>query len=165
LVKELILSKGRVAIVDDEDFEALNQYKWSYMLTQSGLEYAIRRTRKHETEKPQARLLHRQIMNTPRHLLTDHINGNGLDNRRENLRICTPSQNNINKRKKGTTSTYKGVYFDKARGKFRSHIIVEGKSIFLGRYETELESALAYDRASVKYHGEYANNNGLLEKP
>jgi HNH endonuclease/AP2 domain len=159
-MKEIMLSQGKIAIVDDCDFEIVNKYKWTYLQTGIYGEYAYRSAIVDGKRGPM--LLHRFILGeVPKDMVIDHINGNGLDNRRENLRICTRSQNNINKRKKGTSSKYKGVYFDKARNKFRSHIIVEGKSIFLGRYETELEAALAYDKASNKYHGEFANNNNL----
>lgn len=161
-MKEIVLSQGKVAIIDDCDFERVNQFKWSYSLVQSGIEYALRNAE--VNGKRTSILLHRFILgNIPEGMVVDHKNGNGLDNRRENLRICTRSQNNINKRKKGTTSKYKGVYFEKARNKFRSHIVVESKIIFLGRYETELEAALAYDKASCTYHGEFANNNGLIK--
>jgi hypothetical protein len=161
-MREIILSKGKVALVDDEDYERVSQYKWSYSLMKVN-EYAIRGVTVSKG-KYTTQLLHRFILgDVPKNMVIDHINGNGLDNRKENLRICTQSQNNINKRKKGTTSVYKGVYWEKARNKFRSHIVVDGKIIFLGRFETELEAAIAYDKASNFYHGEFANNNGLIK--
>ena len=115
MVKKLPLSQGKFAIVDAEDFERLNEHKWSYSLM-GKQEYGIRGLKKHESDKRGTLLLHQAVIGkAPEGLVTDHINGNGLDNRKSNLRFCTPSQNMINKRKKGTSSKYKGVYFDKAR--------------------------------------------------
>lgn len=161
-MNKILLSQGKVAIVDDADYERVNQHKWTYSHMNKNKEYAIRGVGPRSNHTTQ--LMHRFILgDIPEGMVVDHINGDGLDNRRCNLRICTRSQNTINKRKKGTTSKYKGVYWDKNRKKFRSHIVVEGKTIFLGRYDSELEAAIAYDNASEKYHGEFANNNGLAK--
>jgi hypothetical protein len=152
------LTKGFVAIVDDEDYGELNAHKWYY---QHG--YAARRKRNHEEGKAQFRL-HRVVMNAPEGMTVDHINGNRLDNRKENLRLCTPIENNRNKttwNKHG----FKGVY-NTGHGKsknlkkpWQATIKFEGKKTNLGRFETKEEAARAYDKAALALHGEFAKLN------
>ena len=100
-------------------------------------------------------------MRAPRGLLVDHRNGDGLDNRRDNLRLATHSENMMNrpKIKSPTTSRFVGVYFDKARRLWVARIHLNGKCIWLGRFATEIEAAKAYDEAAKKYHGEFARLN------
>lgn len=105
-MKKIKLTQGKYAIVDDEDFEWLNQWKWCYC------KYVIRDIILNKKNK--RIYMHRLIMNTPEKMQTDHINGNKLDNRRNNLRICTQSQNNMNRKiSKLNTSGYRGIYWDK----------------------------------------------------
>ena len=101
--------------------------------------------------------LHRFLVSgNPTGMCVDHENGNTLDNRRENLRICLVSENIRNTRKyKNNTSGYKGVYYDKSRSKWRASITVDCKNIKLGRFNTPEEAHNAYCAASKKYHGEY----------
>ncbi|HCC05019.1 TPA: Fis family transcriptional regulator [Patescibacteria group bacterium] len=104
--------------------------------------------------------MHLQIMNTPKGMQTDHINGHGLDNRRCNLRICTTKENQWNTKKQcNNTSGFKGVSLDKSakKEKWRAFINVSGKSINLGYHNTAEEAYKAYCEACVKYHGEFAN--------
>jgi hypothetical protein len=107
--------------------------------------------------------MHRQVANPPDDLLVDHINHNGLDNRRSNLRFATDSTNQQNARKSitKTTSRFKGVDFVKPTGKWRARISVAGKRLFLGSFTDELDAALAYDNAARKYFGEYACLNNV----
>lgn len=103
-------------------------------------------------------VLHRLIMNTPKGYVTDHINGDKLDNRRENLRICTQHQNSMNTRiSKNNKSGVKGVSTTPS-GKYRARIMLNGVEIGLGRYETLEEAAKARKRAERKYFGEYVRN-------
>jgi hypothetical protein len=100
-------------------------------------------------------------MNPPRGFLVDHKNLNTLDNTRTNLRLATRSQNmfNRNKIKSNTSSRFRGVCFDKRRKKWCAYITVEGKRIWLGTFDNEIDAAMAYDAAAKKYHGEFARLN------
>jgi hypothetical protein len=105
-------------------------------------------------------------MNAPRGLLVDHRNTNGLDNRRSNLRLATYSQNNCNKAKrKNTSSRYVGVCFNKQLKRWGAYIKPQGKKIFLGYFDNEIDAAHAYDAAARKYHGEFARLNFPEEAP
>jgi len=105
--------------------------------------------------------MHREIMDAPAGMEVDHINGNGLDNRKCNLRLATSSQNKRNQRKqrRKTSSKYKGVYWHKRDKVWVVRIQAEGKEKYIGSYKTEQEAALAYNEAALKYHGEYAKLN------
>jgi hypothetical protein len=105
-------------------------------------------------------MMHRLIISIPKEMVTDHKNGNRLDNRKENLRACTQAQNTRNR---GITQninhSWKGYTYEKSRNKFKASIKVNGKSINLGRYETEHEAATAYNLAAKKYFGDFARLN------
>jgi len=104
--------------------------------------------------------MHRVILDAPMNMLVDHINGNGLDNRRENLRICTNTENLRNRGKdRDNTSGYKGVVIKKGEKKFRAQIRVNQKTIHLGSFSTPEEAARAYDDAAREYFGEFAWTN------
>jgi hypothetical protein len=148
MAKIIPLTQGKQTIVDDEDFDWLNQWKWYY----NDRGYAVRHM---PSNHKMLLYMHRVIMNTPPDMDTDHINGNGLDNRRANLRVCTTSQNLINHPKQiDNTSGYKGVY--KNHHHWQSIIMKDGKSIYLGTFKTKEISARAYDEAAKKYFGEFA---------
>lgn len=136
------LTKGKYAIVDKEDYDFLNQWKWYY---NSG--YAVRGCKKRI-------LMHRVIMNTPEDKVTDHINRNKLDNRRSNLRIATVSLNNFNtKIRSDNTSGVKGIYWSKEHNKWRPNISVMGKRIYLGLYE-KMEDAILIRNEMEKLYEE-----------
>ena len=150
MAKEILLTRGRVTIVDDEDYDWLNQWKWVF---DSG-GYASR-TLNHI-------MMHRVIMDPPEGVFVDHRNRNKLDNRRSNLRLCTKSQNNMNQSKRrDNTSGYVGVCWFKPRKKWRVEIRVEGKRIFVGSYANKIEAARFYNMAAMKYHGYFAKLNEI----
>jgi hypothetical protein len=149
-MKEIKLTQGKVALVDDEDFEYLNQWKWHAHKDRLNYWYAIR------TVSGKRIPMHRQIMNTPKDRQVDHIDHNGLNNQRSNLRNCTRSQNQMNRKAFGK-SKYIGVNFKS--NKIVAQIHVHGKKYHLGYFNTEEAAAIARDIASKKYYGEFANLN------
>ncbi|MDR6389161.1 HNH endonuclease [Paraburkholderia phenoliruptrix] len=153
---EIKLGGGGVAIVDAEDYERLSKIKWH--LTPGG------RAHGHVHKTPEGwgytALMHRFILGLmkgdPREV--DHINGNPLDNRKANLRICTRVENcrnmGISSRNK---CGFKGVVLNKLRGRYQSKIVVHGKRIHLGYFDTAEEAHAAYCRAATELYGEFAN--------
>jgi hypothetical protein len=153
MVKEIQLTKGLVTLVDDEDFERLNKYNWSILKKREKL-YA------HRKENKKTITLHRFILNAEKEILVDHINGNCLDNRRCNLRLCDNKQNIRNSKKRSNLSSkYKGVSWQKDRIKWSAQISVNSKRISLGRCSDEIEAAKKYDKAARFYFGEFASLN------
>ncbi len=156
-MKYIILSCGTKSIVDNEDFEKINQWKWQ--LSSKG--YAHKNKPKLYGKRGKL-LLHHIVMKPPSGMVIDHINGNTLDNRKSNLRICTISQNLRNKKiGKNNTTGYKGIYWNKKNLKWQTNIGVNGKSIHIGVYQNKIDAARAYNKASVKYFGEFARLNVL----
>jgi hypothetical protein len=153
MTKEIYLTKGMVTLVDDEDYIILSKFNWQ-ALKHGGIWYAVR---------SRCRIyMHREIMKTPSNMVTDHINHDGLDNRRCNLRICTQTQNQYNREKHlRNTSGYKGVTWDKSNHKWRAQIRHDGVYLSIGYFRSVTEAALAYNNAAIKYHGEFAKLNEL----
>ena len=141
-MKNIPLTKGKVAIVDDEDFESLSKYKWCF----DG-RYAQRRA------NGKAIRMHSVLIKTPKGMHTDHINRNELDNRKSNLRVVTPTINHLNMGiPKHNTSGVKGVVWDKQTDKWRSQIQIMGKGIPLGRFTNIEDAAEARVLAERKYN-------------
>lgn len=150
-MKEIKLSQGKVALVDKEDYERLSKHKWNY----NG-RYAKRTV--NQRGKYETILMHRFIMNTPETMYTDHINGNKLDNRKSNLRVCTPRENSWNGRgHHNNPSKYKGVNWNPQRNNWR--VRVDGK--YHGSFKTEKEAAKKYNELAKKIYGEYAFLNDI----
>lgn len=149
-VKYIPLTKGKFAIVDEGDYEYISQWKWC-----ENMGYAMRRAL--SDGKPRMFLMHAVINRTPIGLSTDHINMDGLDNRRSNLRTAEHCQNLWNAgKKKNNTSGFKGVSWDSQRGKFLAQIVVRRKTITLGRFEHPEDAAGIYLTAAIEYHGQFA---------
>lgn len=177
-MKEIKLSqqgknKGRfIALVDDEDYIYLNQFKWH--AAKNGKSYYARRRINIGLNKQMAIMMEHDIMHPLSGKIIDHLDHNGLNNQRYNLRPCTNKENSKNRTPFGK-SKYLGVsiaithvkYIKKdgsekisySKPKYQAIIKSDYKSIYLGRFENEQDAALAYDIAAKKYHGKFANLN------
>jgi len=161
MVKEIELSQGMVALVNDADYAELAQHRWCANRI-GGNFYAVRNGPR--TDGHRARIyLHRIILGAPPDMGVDHINGDGLDNRRNNLRLATKSQNGANRthKQRGTTSRFLGVRWHKRSGKWHAEIQVNGKQKTLACFDSEIDAALAYNEAALELHGEFASINDL----
>jgi hypothetical protein len=159
-MKEIKLTQGKVAIVDDDLFEYLDQWKWCACKISNRF-YAIRSYRLNS--KKIFIYMHRLITNNnDSKMHTDHKNNNPLDNRIENLRICTNSQNQMNTKVQiNNTSGFKGVTWNKIVKKWVAQIKLNNKLINLGYYINPIDAARAYNEAALKYHGEFAHLNKI----
>lgn len=148
-MKKIKLTQGKFALVDDQDFESLNKFKWHFE------RYARRTTNllgKHTNWR-----MHWSVIGKPlKGLEVDHINGDKLDNRRENLRVVTSRQNQCNTGKyRNNTSGYKGVHWQKRSKRWETKIKIYGYTKYLGTFLTKEEAYKVYCEANKKYHGEY----------
>lgn len=153
-MKEIILSRGMVALVDDEDFERVNQFKWN---AQKGKKtfYASRYI--HGSISQRGKKMHQLIMEGK---MSDHIDRNGLNCQKSNLRPCTNQQNQMNRPgRENSSSTYKGVSWQKKIKKWGAYIRVDYKLIHLGFYVSEIEAAKAYDKKALELFSEFAYLN------
>lgn len=147
-MKKIKLTQGKHALVDDEDFEWLNQWKWSFL--SSG--YAVRSRWSLEEKRYKMILMHREINKTPKGLTTDHINQNKLDNRKVNLRTVTKSQNAHNSKLFSTnTSGCKGVRYDKRFKNWEARIVSNYQEIYLGSFKNKQQAIKARKEAEQLY--------------
>jgi hypothetical protein len=154
-MKKVSLTKNRYALVDDEDYEKVSRLSWKYTGGYAAHNYTVK-------GKQGCIYMHRLIMNAHRGRFVDHINHDPLDNRRTNLRICTHSQNHMNRMKlPGKSSRYKGVTWNKQVGKWKASIQAEGKYRFIGYFQNELQAAIAYDMWAKATYGAFANLNTI----
>lgn len=154
-MKKIPLSQGKFALVDDEDFEKLNAFKWyarkhrkTYYAERHGINGSFKRT-----------YLHHAIKMPEGENQIDHKDGNGLNNQKENLRECSHSQNICNQKRTKNKCGFKGIYFDKRRKYFNARVTINKKTYFVGCFKTPEQAASAYDEAAKKYHGEFASTN------
>lgn len=164
-MKQLQLAQGYISLVDDEDFEWLSKWKWYAMKKKRGSDVYIRSVQRgtfYSDGTWKLLYLHRLLMKLQwgDKRVVDHINGNPLDNRKANLRVCTTPQNVRNRGKNSNnTSGYKGVSWDKEKKKWSANIWLNNKSYFIGYYKTAKEASKAYDKKAIKMHGEFAYLN------
>ena len=162
-MKEIPLSQGMVTLVDDADYEELSQHKWCAVA--GGFTFYARRYVGRIPGKRKTIIMHREILKPRLGYVTDHINGNGLDNQRINLREVTQRQNCMNRKGTKGTSKYKGVSWSRRDKVWRVQIKVDGLSIALGTFRNEEAAAKAYDEAARKHQGEFAYPNFEESQP
>lgn len=165
-MKEILLTQGKTALVDDADFEYLNQWRWFASKNRNTF-YAVRHEPYFENgiRRKKGVSMHRVILelSDPK-IQGEHQDGNGLNNQRYNLRPATNSQNQKNRRHKTVgTSKYLGVYWHKKGGMWVARIVIEGKQEYLGCFSHEIQAAIAYNEAAKIHHKEFANINIIPE--
>lgn len=156
MVKEITLTRGETVLVDDDDFEYLNELTWRKL----GF-YAVTSVR--NGKKTTNFYMHKMVMRAGKQQIVDHVNGNMLDNRKCNLRFATKQQNQQNQKRRSNNSTgYKGVWLNKKTGKYVAQIGIENsRSRKLGTFETAEEAARAYNNAALERFGEFAKLNEI----
>jgi len=154
-MKIIKLNKGFIALVDDEDYEYLNQWHWTAQ--ECGLTFYARR----EFNGDKKIFMHRIIINVPIELEVDHIDHNGLNNQKSNLRICTHIQNSWNQTSNRGKSKYKGVLIIEKNNHtyIAAQIRYKGKKYHLGHFASEADAAIEYNEAAKKYFGSFAKLN------
>jgi len=161
LTREIPLTQGQVALVDESDYDLLNQWKWCVKKDRNTY-YAMRGVERNGKSK--SIMMHRLILGLKKNDSTqaDHVDGNGLNNRRSNLRVCTNQQNQFNQRHQiGKSSKYKGVCWNKKDKIWTAQIRKDQKSYHLGSFRNERDGALAYNKKAKEFFGEYAQINTL----
>jgi hypothetical protein len=159
--RRIPLSRGKYALVDPDDYDRLSKYNW-HMVGDKGAFYAVRNTGQRRGAKRIVVKMHREVLRVPDGMFVDHINHNGLDNRKANLRPATQAQNARNRRKvqRGNFhSKYKGLTWYRREKRWAVRIMVDRKSKFIGYFDNERDAAKAYDMAAKKYHGQFAALN------
>ena len=157
-MRTIPLTQGKVALVDDADFERLNRHKWCAYKSHTGW-YAVRNSVSQDGKRTQIQM-HREILQTLTGMETDHKDHDGLNNQRSNLRMATHSENQHNRKKqKGTTSQYKGVHWNRHAARWQGRIGVKNQHIHLGYFLSQIEAAIAYDKAANQYFGKFARLN------
>ncbi len=151
-MKKIKLTKGHHALVDDQDYAWLNQWKWR---SENGYAFTCL-CRNHKIP------MQRVIIQAPNSKIIDHVNGNRSDNRRVNLRICSLADNNRNKgMSKNNSSGYKGVYWQTGAKKWRAQIMKDRKLIYLGLFDSKHEAAISYNINANKLFGQFARINKI----
>lgn len=153
---QISLANGGFAEIDESDLALVSAHRWTFSVHRCGIRYARTKI------DGKVVLMHRLILGCDESLEVDHRDGNGLNNRRTNLRPCTHQQNIANRRKLApATSAFKGVFWETRRGAWCANIRVQGRKKHLGYFEEETEAARAYDVAAKQGFGEFARINGV----
>lgn len=154
MAKHVPLPCGDFAIVDDEDYEAVSAFKWRK--NKSGKEcYPVTG----HNDSGGVRFLHRVIMRAPKGSMVDHKNGDVLDNRKENLRFCSYTENARNMAPRGGTSRFKGVRWLTGKNRWKAEIGMDKRRVHIGYFTNEEDAARAYDHAALQHYGEFARTN------
>lgn len=157
--KLIFLPCGRYAIVDAEDYDNLSRYRWYSVVDKVKGRYYVSASINNKTT-----YMHRIITNAPKGMEVDHINRITHDNRRSNLRVCTPTENKRHKAQhKNSGLRFKGVFRSKSGLRFRAKITVNRVVHNLGSFTTDVEAAKAYNEAAQRFHGEFALINEIPE--
>lgn len=159
-MKEIILTRGRVALVDDEDYPKLSLHKWHFQTRG----YAARSFGPRGHQK--FILMHRLIISAPERMQVDHKDGSPLNNQKANLRLCTNQQNchNISNCRENKTSQYKGVHWNRKNQKWIAQIKAFGEARYIGSYSNESDAAHAYDDAAIEAFREFVKPNFPRER-
>lgn len=163
MAKVITTKGGEEFIVDDEDFDIVSKYKWMAVKTKYTAYARSTLTKMH----PVRIRMHRLIMNPPDGMDVDHIDGNGRNNQRSNLRICTRAENQWHQRiwdnnaKSGKTSRFKGVHWASKEKRWSAVCTKGKKTIHVGRFKSEIEAALAYNTKAIELYGEFATLNTI----
>jgi len=154
MTAEIVLRDGSVCLVDEADWQRLSHLKW-WSVTSSRTKYAV-------TQLPDGRQVQMHQLLLPDAREVDHANGNGLDNRRANIRACTHAENMRNRQKnRNARSRFKGVW-PARNGKWRAMIEQSGEKLVLGTFQSEAQAAAQYDRAARLFFGKFARTNEML---
>jgi hypothetical protein len=161
-IRYIPLTHGLYAIVDAQDYEKLSQHKWYARFHESGKTVYAARTTSYRDQSGRLRsrmiLMHREIMNPPDGMVVDHINGNGINNRRCNMRNCTQFQNTHNARPR-TDGKSRFIGVDRHRDKWRARVSYKGRKHHVGLFDDQVEAAKARDRKAIELFGQYARLN------
>lgn len=156
-MKQILLKNGGLAFVDDIDYESINSFAWRkiYNGKTRKIPYAVRHVK---TDLGWRMIgMHRQIMGvSDPNVFVDHKDHNGLNNTRNNLRIASHSENQVNSRRKGVINKYRGVYFIKRSGRYQAQIRKNSRCYTIGTFDSEIEAARQFDIAAKLHHGEFA---------
>jgi hypothetical protein len=156
-MKQIKLTQGKFALVDDEDYKELTKHKWYAHRNKST--FYPRRSLPYVDGIQQKQYLHVFLLGSSPNKEIDHRDGNGLNNQRNNLRMCTQSQNSMNRHGSHGKCKFKGVSWYEGPKRWRSQIAVGGKREYLGIFFCAVKAAKAYDKAAKEYFGEFANLN------
>jgi len=159
-MKQIPLTQGQFAMVDDNDYDYLMQWRWCAVFCKRGKRFYAARSH-NSNGKKNTISMHRQLLGiTDKHTIVDHKDHNALNNSRVNLRIVSHAENMANRLPKiNGSSNFLGVYKFKNKNYWSAQITKGGKQKYLGFFYNEIEAAKAYDSAALEIHGEFANTN------
>ena len=160
MTKKILLTQNKIALIDDIDYKIISQFKWYAHHSHNNIWYAVRNGPPKKNGFQTRILMHRLIIFPPKCFQVDHINNDGLDNRRRNLRIVTPTENSHNAQLQiNNTSGYRGVCYHNRDKIWMAYMTIAGKFTHLGRFTTARNAAKAYDEMVIKLRDKFAKTN------